>query len=239
VRWAGLAAGALLALLGVGALWATALVDPPESVSRELALLSSLYPESSRGAQIERIPCRPLRHLRLYVVCTGGCEETWVIVGVRGLWAENLANPGRIPPQPLEESRSRIAAAVARDGLNLDRDASREMIACYLTIDGLLPTLVLGPLDRVALEQTRDSEEKMQALAQSLDTNDAVSRIDAVEYDDGFRARTSYWDTSTYGRPVLEIDWDVARNGVLRSLEVIEPTTGDSASGSTPDSPRF
>src|SRR5262249_21646035 len=90
VKWAGLAAGALRALLGGGRLWATALVDPPESVSRRLALLSSLYPESSRGAEVERIPCRPLRHLRLYVVCTGGCEETWVIVGVRGLWPENL-----------------------------------------------------------------------------------------------------------------------------------------------------
>jgi len=237
VKWAGLAAGALLALLGVGALWATALVDPPESLSRSLALRSALYPQSSAGAEIERIPCRALRHLRLYVVCTEECEETWVIVGVRGLWPENLANPGRIPPQPVEDSRARIAAAVARDRLSLDSTSAREMIACYLRLDGRLPSLVLGPLDRVAVEAARDSEARMQALAESLDTDDAVSRIDPVESGDGFRAQVWYWDTGTDGRPVIEIDYDLARDGVLRSLEVSGPTTGGSESGSTPDIP--
>ena len=43
MKWAGIAAGAVLALAAIGVLWATALVDPPESVSRALAIISILY----------------------------------------------------------------------------------------------------------------------------------------------------------------------------------------------------
>jgi hypothetical protein len=239
VKWIAVAAGAVLALVAVGVLWATTLVDPPDSVSRALAVFSAVYPGSIGGAEVERIPCRPLRHLRLYVVCTKDCEDTWIIVGVRGLWPENLANLGRIPPQPVEESRARISAAVAQDGLSLDRDGAREMIACYLRIEGRLPGLVLTPLDLLALEEARASEEKMRRLAESLDTEDAVSRIDPEESEEGYRARLLYWDTSLPDRPVLEIALDVKRNGVLRSIDVAESVRGGSAPGSTPGSPRF
>jgi hypothetical protein len=239
VRWIGVATGAGLALGAVVVLWATAIVDPPESVSRSLAVFSAVYPGPIRGAEIERIPCACLRHLRLYVVCTNGCEDTWVIVGVRGLWPENLANPGRIPPQPVEESRGRISEAVARERLSLDRAGAREMIACYLRIEGRLPGLVLTPLDLVALEEARDSEEKMQSLAESLDAEGAVSRIDPVESEDGYRARLLYWDTSLPGRPVLEIALDLKRSGVLRSIDVSESVRGGSAPGSTTGSPPF
>jgi len=239
VKWAGVAAGAVLALLAVGALWATALIDPPAGVSRALAVFSAVYPAPGRGAEVERIPCRALRHLRLYVVCTEHCEDVWVIVGVRGLWPENLANLGRIPPQPVEESRARISDAVARDGLSLDRDGAREMMACYLRIEGRLPGLVLTPLDLIALEQARDSEEKMRRLAESLDSSDAVSRIDPEESEDGFRARLFYWDTALPGRPVLQIALVMGRNGVLRSIDVSEPVTAGSATGSTIDNPPF
>ncbi len=239
MKWTGVTAGAVLALLAVGVLWATALIDPPEGVSRALAVFSAVYPAPIRGAEVERIPCRPLRHLRLYVVCTNGCEDVWVIVGVRGLRPENLANLGRIPPQPVEESRARISGAVARDGLSLDRDGAREMIACYLLIEGRLPGLVLTPLDLIALEEARDSEEKMQRLAESLDAEDAVSRIDPEESEDGYRVRLLYWDTALPDRPVLEIALDLERNGVLRSIDVTESVRGGSAPGSTPGSPPF
>ena len=227
MRWIGVATGAGLAVVAVVILWATSLVDPPESLSRSLAVFSAVYPGPIRGAEVERIPCGALRHLRLYVVCTNGCEDTWVIVGVRGLWPENLANPGRIPPQPVEESRARISEAVARDRLSLDRGGAREMIACYLR------------LDLIALEAARDSEEKMQRLAESLDAEDAVSRIDPVDTGDGYRARLLYWDTSLPDRPVLEIDLDLKRNGVLRSVDVRESVRGGSAPGSTTGSPPF
>ena len=108
MKWGGVAAGAILALVAVLLLWGTGLAAPPEGLSRTIAALSALYPDSIRGAEIDRIPCPPLRRLRLYVVCTAGCAETWVIVGVRGLLPKNLANLGRIPSQPVEESRSRI-----------------------------------------------------------------------------------------------------------------------------------
>ena len=68
-----------------------------------------------------------------------------MIVGVRGLLPKNLANLGRVPAQPAEESRSRINAAVAAEGLHLDGDAAREMIGCYLRLEGFLPELVLSP----------------------------------------------------------------------------------------------
>jgi hypothetical protein len=239
VRWIGVATGAGLAMGAVLILWATSLVDPPESVSRSLAVFSAVYPGTIRGAEVERIPCGSLRHLRLYVVCTNGCEDTWVIVGVHGLWPENLANPGRIPPQAVEESRARISDAVARDRLSLDRGGAREMIACYLRIEGRLPGLVLTPLDLIALEDARDSEEKMQRLAESLDAEGAVSRIDPVDTEDGYRARLLYWDTSLPDRPVLEIALDLKRNGVLRSIDVSESVRGGSAPGSTTGSPPF
>ncbi len=228
-----------MALVAVLVLWGTALVDPPERISRSLAAFSAVYPGPIRGAEVERIPCSPMEHLRLYVVCTNSCADTWVIVGVRGLWPENLANLGRIPPQPVEESRALIGAAVKRDGLSLDKDGAREMIGCYLRLDGLLPELVLSPVDLVALEQARGSEDSMRRLAEGLDTPDALSRIEPEEGEDGFRARLFYWDTALPGRPVLEIGFDLDTNGVLRSLDVRESLRGGTASGNTPGTPRF
>lgn len=229
MKWSGVAAGALLALMAVALLWGTGLAGPPESLSRTIAALSALYPESIRGADVDRIPCPPLRRLRLYVVCTAGCGEAWVIVGVRGLWPGNLANLGRVPPQPVEESRSRINAAVAAEGLRLDRDSAREMIGCYLRLEGLLPELVLTPAALVALEAVLGDEEKMGRLAEDLDSPDALSRIDPEESGDGFRARLFYWDTARPGRPVLEVDFFLEENGVLRSLDARPSGRGSQA----------
>jgi len=239
VRWIAVLAGALLALLAVVILWGSGLVEPPERVTWTIAALSALYPQSIRNAGIDRIPCPPLRRLRLYVVCTSGCEDTWVIVGVRGLRPDNLANPGRIPPQPVEESRRRIAEAVAAEGLSLDRQGAREMIGCYLRIEGLPPELVLSPADLVALEAVRGNEDEMRRLAEGLDAPDALSRIDPEETGDGFQAHLFYWDTTRPGRPVLEMDFTLGKNGVVRSLDARESLRGGSVSGSTPGTRRF
>jgi len=239
VRWLALVAGALLAMLAVVVLWDLDVIEPPEGVTRTIAALSALYPQSIHDAAIERIPCPPLRHVRLYVVCTAGCEETWVIVGVRGLRPDNLANPGRVPPQPVEESRQRIAAAVASEALSLDREEAREMIGCYLRLEGLLPELVLTPADVVALEGARGNDDEMRGLAEGLDAPDALSRIDPQDVGDGFRARLLYWDTARPGRPVLEIDFVLEKNGVVRSLDARPSVRGGTASGSTPGTPRF
>jgi len=237
VRGTGVFAGAFAATLAVGVLWGTAIVDPPESVSRGLAVLSAVYPGSTRGAEVERVPCPPLRHLRLYVVCTENCEGAWVVVGVRGLWPENLANLGRLPPQPPEESEQRIRAAVERDDLSLDGAGARDMAACYLRLEGFLPGLLLSALDLVALDGARGDEEAMRRLAEGMDTPDASTRIETVEGGDGFVARMFYWDTSLPGRPVLEMTLNMQRNGVLRSFDVQESLRGGSAAGSTPDIP--
>jgi len=238
VRWLALAAGALFAMLAVVVLWDLDVIDPPEGVTSTIGALSALYPQSIHDAAIERIPCPPLRHVRLYVVCTAGCEETWVIVGVRGLRPDNLANPGRVPPQPVEESRQRIAAAVASEALSLDREEAREMIGCYLRLEGLLPELVLTPADVVALESARGNDDEMRRLAEGLDAPDALSRIDPQDTGDGFRAHLLYWDTARPGRPVLEIDFVLETNGVVRSLDARPSVRGGTASGSTPGTPR-
>lgn len=237
MKWTGVLAGALAAAFGVGILWATGLVDPPETVSRALAVVSAVYPGPMGEAEVERIPCPPLDRLRLYVVCTAACEDVWVVVGVRGLWPRNLVNLGRLPPQPVEESRARIAEAVAGEGLTLDRDGAREMVACYLRLEGLLPALVLTPADLVLLEEARGDEEAMRWLAEGLDAPDVLSRIVPEETGDGFVARLFYWDTSAPGRPVLELTFDLATSGALRSLETRDSLRGGTASGSTPGIP--
>ncbi len=237
MKWGGVAAGALLALLVVALTWCTGLAAPPESLSRTIAALSAVYPGSIGAAEVDRIPCPPLDRLRLYVVCTAACAETWVIVGVRGLWPENLANPGRIPSQPVEESRSRINAAVAAEGLSLDRDSAREMIGCYLRLEGFLPELVLTPAALVALEASLGDEEKMGRLAEDLDSPDALTRIDPGEWEDGFKAGLFYWDTARPGRPVLELEFELEANGVLRALRARPSARGSpdpEASGQAP-----
>ena len=108
------------------------------------------------------------------------------------------------------------------------------MVGCYLRLEGFVPGLVLSPLDVVALEQARGSEEEMRRLAEDLASPDALSRIETEEGEDGFRAALYYWDTELPGRPLLEMQFGLERNGVLRSLEVKESLRGGSASGSTP-----
>ena len=226
MKWGGVAAGALLAVLAAVLLWWTGLAAPPEALTRKIAAVSALYPGSIAGADVERIPCPPLERLRLYVVCTQGCSETWMIVGVRGLLPDNLANLGRVPAQPVEESRKKINAAVAAERLRLDVDQAREMIGCYLRLEGFLPQLVLTQATLFALESTGGDEGEMLRIADGLDEPDALQRIDPERTLDGFRASLIYWDVARPGRPVLDLEFNLKEDGVLRSLVARPAETG-------------
>ena len=210
----GVAAGAVL----IVAAWTTGLVEPPERVSRGLAVFTAVFPHPAGSADVDRIPCPPLRRTRLYVVCTAGCEEVWKVMAVRGLGAATLASLNRLPPEPIEERRERIAAAVARDDLQLDGAAAREMIGCYLRLEGLRPDLVLGPDHLRLLRTARGDEAAMRRLAESLEDPAALDRLEVVREAGGFVARFLYWQTAEAGRPVLELEIRVGEDGVLRSL---------------------
>lgn len=231
-------AGAALAAGAVMVLWMSGLVPTPESISRRLAALVAVYPGPWRQAEVARIPCPVLGRLRLYVVCTEGCDGVWTIVGVRGLRAVPLASPGRTQTEPPEETRRRLNQVVSREGLRLDADGARQMIACYLAIDGLSSGLILDPTDLAALEEARGDDDRMHELADSLEDAGEPSRIPIVETEGGFESRFLYWNIDSAERPVVEIDYLLARDGTVGALRIRErPVRGGTASGNTPDSP--
>jgi hypothetical protein len=222
------AAGALLALLVLVALWGGGALSPPESLSRGIAALYAVFPGPVGEAEVERIPCAPLRRLRLYVVCTAGCGEIWRIVGVRGLRAVGLVNLNRIPTEPVEAARQRLNEAIAEERLRLDGAGAREMIGCYLGIAGLRPDLILTDPEFQALGNARGDEAALAALAARLEDPEALFRVAVREDGDGFSARILYWDTARIGRPVLEVDFLLAADGRLRAVfsREIGVTTG-------------
>lgn len=217
-------------LLGVGILalaWGTGLADPPEPVTRGIATFTAVFPEPMRAAMVERIPCPPLPRLRLYVVCTRGCEGTWKVIGTRGLRATTLANYGRLPKEPIDDRRRAIAAAVSRERLRLDERTARQMIGCYLLLEGLRPDLILtgDHLDR--LRRTGGDEEAMRRLAESLEDPQAASRLAIRREDNGYASRFFYWRTAEPGRPVVELEIRLWEDGALRSLEARAPPVTD------------
>ncbi len=231
----GAALGAFVLLI----LWITGTVDPPEAIARRLAAIAAVYPGPVGRAEVERIPCAPLRRLRLYVVCTAGCGEVWRLVAVRGLRAENLQNLNRIPAEPPEEARARVNEAIRRERLRPDVDAARELIGCYMLLDGMHPELVLLPADREAVERARGNESALAALADSLDEAAALSRIEVQKTVEGFASRFLYWDTTASGRPVLELDWRLGPDGSILFFEahpapIKDDTAVDSIRGSPP-----
>jgi hypothetical protein len=230
--------GACLGLLVIALLWAAGALRPPEGITRRLAAYSAVFPGPVARARVERIPCPPLERLRLYVVCTDDCEGVWRIVGVRGLGPRNLVDLGRVPPEPTETTRERINAEIAAEGLRLDLAGAREMIGCYLRLDGLHPELVLEPADREAVEGARGDEEAMRRVAEGLDEPGAVGRIPVEEVADGFTASLLYWHTARDDRPVLEIEYRLRRDGRVESVRArpLTPVDG-TASGSTPGTP--
>jgi hypothetical protein len=212
--------GVLLGFATLGVLWFTGLLPAPEGLRRDVAVWSAVYPGDVEAAVVERVACPPLRRLSLYVVCTAQCDDVWRIVGVRGLRAENLVNLNRIPPEPPEEPRRRINAAIARERLDLDEAGAREMIGCFLRLDGMHPELILERPDVGSVQRARGSEEELHHVAQRLDRPDAISRLSVTRTDDGFVSTFYYWDTATEGRPILELRYVLRRDGRLRSIDV-------------------
>ena len=212
-------AGAVLGLLLLWLLWTAGFLPPPEGLVRRLVAWSAGVQDPAAGAEVEEILCPPLRRLRLFVVCTDGCDGVWRIVGVRGLRPENLANLNRTPPEPMEDSRRRINEAVAREGLRLDAQGARQMIGCYMLLDGLQPDLVLEPADVEAVEQARGDEEAMRRIAEGLEDPGASERIPVEEAGEEFVARFLYWQTARADRPVLQFEYRLARDGRIRTVQ--------------------
>jgi hypothetical protein len=212
----GLVLGAVL----VFSAWFGGWVEPPEPLARRLAILAAVYPGSSAGAEAQRIDCAPLARLRLYVVCTGGCDDVWRIVLVKGLQTTVLANPGRVPPEDPGTRRRRINEAIAREALLFDGDGARAMAVCHMRLEGLEPKLVLPPggIERVEAERA-GGEEALRTYAWSLDEPNFERRIPIEATADGFEATMPYWDTFQPGHPVLFLRMRLAPDGRIRSLE--------------------
>jgi len=96
LKWFRLAAGILLGAMLVGCFWFAGWLAPPEALQRWAAAWTTLYPLPTGGAQVDLIPCEPLRRVRFYVICTEGCDGVWRIVAVKGLQTTQLANLARM-----------------------------------------------------------------------------------------------------------------------------------------------
>jgi len=211
--------GVLLGAVLVGSVWFGGWVEPPEPLARRVAAWAAVYPGPVGEAEVEPIPCPPLERVRLYVVCTGGCEKVWRIVLVKGLQATLLANLGRIPAEDLATTRKRINAAVGREALRLDPEGARAMVGCYLRLEGFEPGLVLPEGGLAAVEAARASgEEAMRAYAVGLEDEGAVARIPVEQTAEGFESAMLYWDTFREGRPVLRLTVRLARDGQVRAM---------------------
>ncbi|MBI4168647.1 MAG: hypothetical protein HY510_01770 [Acidobacteria bacterium] len=236
MRFLGVVTGTLAALLLLLAFWGGGILLPPERLTRGIAALYAVFPGPVTEAEVARIPCAPLRRLRLYVVCTEGCGGVWRIVGVRGLRAVSLVNLGRSPAEPDDVVRRRLDEALAEEGLRLEIAGAREMIGCYLEIAGLRPDLILTDTDFQTLENARGDEVALEALAMSLEDPEALARILLREDGDGFNARFLYWNTARPGRPVLEVEIRIATDGRLRAVLAREvPVTPGPAHGTPQD----
>jgi hypothetical protein len=217
--------GVLLGAVLVGSAWFGGWVEPPEALARRVAAWAGVYPGPVGEAEVERIDCPPLERVRLYVVCTRGCEDVWRIILVKGLQATLLANLGRIPAEDLATTRRRINAAVGREALRLDPEGARAMVGCYLRLEGLEPGLVLPEGGLEAVEAARaEGEEAMRAYAISLADEGAVARIPIASTAEGFESAMLYWDTFREGHPVLRLRVRLARDGQVREMSA-EPLT--------------
>ena len=215
--------GLLLGVCLVGAAWYGGWVVPPEPLSRRMAVLHVLFPAPLGGAQVQPIDCPPLKRLRLYVVCTKDCEETWRIVLVKGLRATTLADVGAAASGAAVHLRQRMNAAVGREALRLDAEGARQLLVCYLKVDGLRPTMVLPEGGRAAVEEARgQGEQAMQRLEEQLDQGDASGRIQVLPNDKGFEAELLYWDTWREGRPILQMNVLLAPDGQVRNARTVQ-----------------
>ena len=235
-----LLAGILLGFAVVIAAWSCDWVRAPEAVARRIAAFAAIYPGPVGDAAVERIECPPLSRLRIYLVCTEGCNGVRRLIAIKGLKADLIANYNRTPPEPLEMTRHRLNEIVGRERIRLDADSAREIIAFHLRLAGLRPELVLPEGGAADVEAARaGGDEAMQRLAESLDTPGAETRVRVEEDPGGFGAEMLYWDTWRDGRPVLRLRIRVARDGQLRELNVTQPAPPPEASRTgSPDGDR-
>lgn len=216
-----LGVGATLGAALIAAAWALGWVEPPESVLRRVVIFSALYPAPRDGATLEPIACPPLAPARLFLVCTRNCEVISRVVLVRGLGVTLFIDQGRLPPVSESEARQRINTVIRAQRLRLDLEGARAMIACYLTLDGLDPEMVLPPGGVTSVEAARaEGSEAVSALADRLWQPDAPGRIEVRDAGDGFEATMLYWDRSREGWPILSLSLRLAPNGEVRSVEV-------------------
>jgi len=217
--------GVMLGAVLVGSAWFGGWIEPPEPLARRVAVWAAIYPGPVGEAEVEPIPCPPLERVRLYVVCTKGCEDVWRLILVKGLQATMLANLGRIPAEDLATTRRRMNAAVGREALRLDPEGARAMVGCYLRLEGLEPGLVLPEGGFEAVQAARaEGEEAMRAYAIGLADAGAVARIPIEPTAAGFESVMLYWDTFRDGHPVLRITMRLARDGQMREMSA-EPLT--------------
>jgi hypothetical protein len=223
VRTWRLIAGLFLGLCLVLTVWASGLVLPPESVARRVAAWSAVYPGPVGEAEIDPIACAPLARVRIYLVCTGGCRGVRRLVAVRGLLATLLANLNRTPPEDLKVTRGRINAVITGERLRLDVEQAREMIGCYMRIEGLDPALVLseGGLEDVRAARAA-GDDAMRRLMETFDEPRPLERVQIEERPGGFQAVFLYWDTERPAAPVLRLTIDMSVAGELRAMRAIQ-----------------
>lgn len=216
-------AGLVLGLCLVLAAWATGLVLPPEAVARRIAAWSAVYPGPVGEAEVDPIACAPLARVRIYLVCTADCSGVRRLVAVRGLVVTPLANLNRTPPEDLKVTRGRINAVITGERLRLDLDGAREMIGCYMRIEGLDPALVLseGGLEDVTAARAA-GDEAMRRLEDGFDDVQALERVRIEERPGGYQAVFLYWDTSRAGEPVLRLTIDMSDAGELRAMRAVQ-----------------
>ena len=222
--------GACLAGLLASVLWVAGILPPPEGLRRRVVAFVSIYPGPVSSAEVERVECGPLQVKRFYIVCTRGCEGEWRLTGVTGLRVETLRNLNRIPREDENEVRERINRFIAREGMNLDADGARSMIACHMRLAGLHPELIMTPLDLDALALARGREEAMRRLAESFD-GAGLETMNVREFGEVFAADFHYWDTGRVGRPVLEVTYRISRDGRLLDVWATGPVTSDGSPG--------
>jgi hypothetical protein len=214
-----LAFGALLGAAIVVVLWSLGWVEAPEVVVRRVAIFSTVYPAPRAGVTLTRVPCPPLEPARLFLVCTPGCETISRVILMRGLKATLLLDEARLPPESESVARQRINTVIRDQRLRLDADSAREMVACYVRLEGLSPELVLPPGGAESVEAARaEGGAALQALADRLRQSDAVNRIEVTDTGEGFEARMLYWDTSRDGAPILSLGIRIAPNGEVRGV---------------------
>ena len=228
-----LIAGLLLGVCLVLAAWAAGFVRPPETLARRVAAWSAVYPGPVGEAEVDPIDCAPLPGVRIYLVCTADCRGVRRLVAVRGLVATPLANLNRTPPEDLKITRGRINAVITGERLHLDLDGAREMIGCYLRIEGLDPALVLseGGLEDVT-DARAAGDEAMRRLEESFDNPQPLERIRIEARPGGYQAVFLYWDTSRAGEPVLRLTIDMSDAGELRAMRAVQVAPLEARPGS-------